>query len=67
MMKLSNYKLIMFALVVFLLFQFYFAFYYLLGEGASNGSPIMGLLSLILAFIVIAIMLSIRHYFKKHK
>lgn len=50
MMKLSNYKLIMFALVVLLLFQFYFAFYYLLGEGASNGSPIMGLLSFDFSF-----------------
>ncbi|UEX90641.1 hypothetical protein [Staphylococcus ratti] len=64
---LSNYHYIMFGLIVLLLFQFYFGYYYLIGEGAVTSSPILGVISLILAVIIIVIMLAVRHYFQKHK
>ncbi|ALN77038.1 hypothetical protein BU586_03520 [Staphylococcus agnetis] len=62
----SKYTSIMMGLTVLLLFQIYFAFYYLFGEGAMQSSPILGVISLIFAVVVIAIMLAVRHYFKNH-
>lgn len=63
----SNFKLIMFGLIVLILFQFYFAFYYLLGEGAVTSSPWLGVTSLILAFVLLAFMSGLYSYYKKNK
>ncbi|MGV3244516.1 hypothetical protein [Staphylococcus sp. 11261D007BR] len=64
---LSQYRLIMFAFIVFILFQFYFAYYYLLGEGARTSSHILGWISFVFGFVLIIMMIGVRHYFKKHK
>lgn len=61
----SNYKLLMFALTVLLLFQVYFTYYYLLGEGLLTASPLLGFLSLGLGIVIIFIMISAHRHHKK--
>lgn len=61
----STYRKIIIGLVLLLLFQIYFVFYYLFGEGVNHSSPILGIISLILAIIILSIIISVRRYFKK--
>ncbi|QHW37573.1 hypothetical protein GZH82_09645 [Staphylococcus ursi] len=61
-----HYKLFMFALTVLLLFQVYFAYYYLLGEGALTVSPLLGFVSLGLGIVIIIIMISVHRQHKKN-
>ncbi|HHU6750235.1 TPA: hypothetical protein ACUI23_000919 [Staphylococcus pseudintermedius] len=61
-----HYKLFMFALTVLLLFQVYFAYYYLLGEGVLTGSPLLGFVSLGLGSVIVIIMISVHRQHKKN-
>ncbi len=63
----SNYKLLMFALSILILFQMLFGYYYLLGDGAVTSSPYLGVVSLILGVILMMIMASIYRYHQKNK
>ncbi|WP_439688156.1 hypothetical protein [Staphylococcus pseudintermedius] len=62
----THYKLFMFALMVLLLFQVYFAYYYLLGDGALTASPLLGLVSLGLGILIVIIMISVHRQHKKN-
>ncbi|MEJ7541251.1 hypothetical protein [Staphylococcus intermedius] len=62
-----HYKLFMFVLTLLLLFQVYFAYYYILGEGAITTSPLFGVMSLGLGVVIVIIMISVHRQHKKNK
>lgn len=52
--------------MVLLLFQVYFAYYYLLGDGALTVSPLLGWVSLGLGILIVIIMISVHRQHKKN-